>query len=210
MTVCRDVRLCRGPATIGRRGSTPRFAAPDIDLDRVHALAKAVLGDAAFDWPREGALSLKVARAAVAGVGGERRRRATCGSTPAASRSSAWRSADFGGAALRRQAASIPGATPRGAVTLDLDARALGGVVTLGEARARDGRSTAPLRREPHAVAIARHARARSSRGRGAEANAKFKIDGRRHRSASPCKATPTPPATPSRSRISPRSRRPR
>ena len=44
------------------------LTAPDIDLDRVHAFAKAVLGDAAFDWPREGALSLKIARAAVAGV----------------------------------------------------------------------------------------------------------------------------------------------
>ena len=41
---------------------------PEIDLDRVHAFAKALLGDTTVDWPRQGALSLKIARAAVAGV----------------------------------------------------------------------------------------------------------------------------------------------
>ena len=33
-----------------------------------HALAKAMLGDTGFDWPREGALALKVGRALIAGV----------------------------------------------------------------------------------------------------------------------------------------------
>ena len=41
---------------------------PAIDLDRAHAIAKAVLGDAAVDWPREGTLSLGIERVSVAGV----------------------------------------------------------------------------------------------------------------------------------------------
>ncbi len=44
------------------------LTAPEIDFDRVHAVAKAVLGDSTFDLPREGALSLKIARAVVAGI----------------------------------------------------------------------------------------------------------------------------------------------
>src|SRR5262249_30541477 len=44
------------------------LTAPEIDFDRVHAVAKAVLGDSAVDWQRAGALSLKIARAFVAGV----------------------------------------------------------------------------------------------------------------------------------------------
>src|SRR6201987_3908964 len=44
------------------------LTAPEIDFDRVHAVAKAVLGDSTFDLPREGALSLKIGRAFVAGV----------------------------------------------------------------------------------------------------------------------------------------------
>jgi len=44
------------------------LTAPEVDFDRVHALAKSVLGDTALDWPREGTLSLKIARASLAGV----------------------------------------------------------------------------------------------------------------------------------------------
>src|SRR5262249_61574655 len=44
------------------------LTAPEIDFDRVHAVAKALLGGVAFDWPREGTLSLKITRALVAGV----------------------------------------------------------------------------------------------------------------------------------------------
>ena len=39
------------------------LTAPELDLDRVQLLAKAMLADTAFDWPREGTLSLKIAAA---------------------------------------------------------------------------------------------------------------------------------------------------
>jgi hypothetical protein len=56
-----------GRTTSGRRDSTPP-SPPEIDLDRVNALSKALLGGAAFDWPRDVTLSLKIGRAIVAGV----------------------------------------------------------------------------------------------------------------------------------------------
>src|SRR5207302_6294416 len=42
--------------------------ASDVDLDRAQVLAQALFADTAFDWPREGALALKVGRAAIAGI----------------------------------------------------------------------------------------------------------------------------------------------
>src|ERR1700751_5307813 len=48
------------------------LTAPEIDLDRAQAVAKAVVGDTPFDWPREGALSLKIGRAVLAGVEAKR------------------------------------------------------------------------------------------------------------------------------------------
>ncbi len=109
------------------------LSAPDIDFDRAYALAQGVLAGTPFEWPREGAVSLKVGRAAVAGVearradidvqferGGLDIKRLVIG--------------DFGGAAL-----SIKGRidsraqAPRGGLTLDLDARALDGIATLIE-----------------------------------------------------------------------------
>ena len=44
------------------------ITAPEIDLDRINALGKALLGDTTFDWPRDVTLSLKVGRAIVAGL----------------------------------------------------------------------------------------------------------------------------------------------
>ena len=48
------------------------LTAPEIDLDRVQALAKAILGDTEFDRPREGTLSLKIDRAVLAGIEAKR------------------------------------------------------------------------------------------------------------------------------------------
>src|SRR5262249_6695590 len=109
------------------------LTAPEIDFDRVHAVAKAVLGDSTFDWPREGALSLKIARAFVAGVEAKQ--------TDVNMRVDAngfeierFAVADFGGAALTAKG-RIDGKaqSPRGAVTLDLDVRALDGGMALME-----------------------------------------------------------------------------
>src|SRR5438874_5952079 len=107
--------------------------APEIDFDRVQAVAKAVLGDSAFDWPREGALSLKIARALVAGVEAKQvevEMRGDANGFEIARLAVA----DFGGATLgvkgRIDAAAR---SPRGALTLEVDARALDGIVALVE-----------------------------------------------------------------------------
>ena len=109
------------------------LTAPEIDFDRVHAVAKAVLGDSTFDWPREGALSLKIARAFVAGV---EAKQTDVNMRVDANGFEIERLAigDFGGAGLAVKG-RIDGKaqSPRGAVTLDLDARALDGVVALLE-----------------------------------------------------------------------------
>src|SRR5262249_59758883 len=108
-----------------------------MDFDRVHAVAKAVLGDATtFDWPREGALSLKVARAFVAGVEAKQtdvRLRADANGFEIERLAIA----DFGGAGLAVKG-RIDGKTqtPRGALTLDLDVRALDGAMALLEKNA--------------------------------------------------------------------------
>src|SRR5262249_43725703 len=150
---------------------------PEIDSDGVHAVAKAVLGDSAFDWPREGALSLKIARAFVAGVEAKQ--------TDVNMRVDAngfeierLAIADFGGAGLAVKG-RIDGKaqSPRGAVTLDLDARALDGVGALlgkiapqtpGRARGAGGRVPPATLRASLSVDPA-----------AGSANAKLKIEGR-------------------------------
>jgi large subunit ribosomal protein L24 len=156
------------------------LAAPEIDLDRVHALAKAMLGDTAFDWPRAGALALKVDRALIAGV---EAKRADVNLRIGADGIEIDRLAvaDFGGAALAVKGRIDSRAqSPRGALTLDLDARTLDGLTTLVEKfapqmadqlRRSAGRLTpvalrASLAVEPGAAA-------------NTAANAKFKVDGR-------------------------------
>jgi large subunit ribosomal protein L24 len=104
--------------------------APDIDFDRAYALAQGVFAGTPFEMPREGTVSLKAARAAVAGVearradidvqferGGIDIKRLVVG--------------DFGGAALAVKGRIDNRAqTPRGSLTLDLDARSLEGVAS--------------------------------------------------------------------------------
>ena len=154
------------------------LTAPDIDLDRVHALAKAMLGDAAFDWPREGALSLKVARAAVAGV---EAKNADVNMRIDANGLEIERLAiaDFGGAALAiKGRIDTRTQSPRGAVTLDLDARSLGGVVAIIEKLA--PQAADQLRRSAASLTpVALRASLALDPGAAGNTNAKFKIDGR-------------------------------
>lgn len=154
------------------------LAAPDIDLDRVHALAKAVLGDATVDWPREGALSLKIARAAVAGV---EAKNADVNVRIDANGVEIDRLAiaDFGGAALAIKGRIDTSAqSPRGAVTLDLDARSLGGVVTIIEKLA--PQAAEQLRRSIGSLTpVALRAALALDPGAAGSTNAKFRIDGR-------------------------------
>jgi uncharacterized protein involved in outer membrane biogenesis len=105
--------------------------APEIDFDRIHAVAKAVLGETTFDWPREGALSLKIARALVAGIEAKQAEiemRSDANGFEIARLAIA----DFGGATLAAKGRiDTKAQLPRGAMTLDVDARALDGVVAL-------------------------------------------------------------------------------
>jgi len=132
------------------RGERPprieaNLTAPDIDFDRAYALAQGVFAGTSFELPREGAISLKLGRAALAGVearradidvqfeqGGLDIKRLTVG--------------DFGGAALGIKGRIDSRArAPRGSLTLDLDAKALDGVATLLEKAA--PQAAAELRR---------------------------------------------------------------
>ena len=107
--------------------------APEIDFDRVQAVAKAVLGDSAFDWPREGALSLKIARALVAGVEAKQAEVEMRGDANGFE-IARLAVADFGGATLAVKGRIDAAArSPRGALTLEVDARALDGIVALVE-----------------------------------------------------------------------------
>ena len=108
------------------------ITAPEIDLDRINALGKALLGDATFDWPRDVTLSLKVGRAIVAGLEAKQ--------TDVNMRIGAngieidkLAIADFAGASLAVKARIDTKAQPHGTMTLDFDARTLDGLLVLLE-----------------------------------------------------------------------------
>jgi len=122
----------------GRGDRPPRIeaslTAPDIDFDRASALAQGVFAGTPFELPREGSISLKLGRAAFAGVEARRAdidvqfergvldiKRLVVG--------------DFGGAALaiKGRIDSSRAQAPRGSLSLDLDAKALDGVAALLE-----------------------------------------------------------------------------
>ena len=154
------------------------LTAPEIDFDRVHAVAKALLGGVAFDWPREGILSLKIARALVAGVEAKQAE-IDMRSDANGFEIARFAIADFGGATL-----AVKGridATPqsqRGAVTLDLDARALDGILALLEKLAPQAGDQ--LRRSArHLTPLTLRAALAVDTGAGRSTAAKVKIDGR-------------------------------
>ena len=155
------------------------LAAPELDLDRVHALAKTMLGGATLDWPREGALALKIDRALIAGV---EAKRADVSMRIGANGLEIERFAvaDFGGASLMAKG-RIDSATqpPRGSLALDLDAPALDGLLPLLERfapQAADQLRRAAGRLSPVAL---RSSLAIDPIARGEGANARLKVDGR-------------------------------
>src|SRR5262249_47560796 len=106
---------------------------PEINIDRVQVLAKAILGDPQFDRPRQGDLSFKIGRASVGGVEVKQSDiKMRIDSDGLAI--DQLRIADFSGAAL-----AVKGhidtnmESPRAAVTLDLDVRSPDGVTALVE-----------------------------------------------------------------------------
>jgi uncharacterized protein involved in outer membrane biogenesis len=158
------------------------LTAPEVNIDRVQALAKAILGDADFDRPRQGDLSFKIGRASIGGV--------------EAKQADIKMRIDADGLAIDRLAiADLSGAalavkghidtrtqSPRGAVTLELDARSLDGVTALVEKLA--PRAAEKLRRlggraTPVALRGSLTVEPTTGNGGGANAIARYKIDGR-------------------------------
>ena len=97
------------------------------------AVAQGVFGETAFEWPREGTLAIKVGTASFDGVEAKRAD-VNMRFDSAVSRSSGSSIGDLGGAAVAVKGESTPARRyPRGAMTLDLDARSLDGIATLVE-----------------------------------------------------------------------------
>ena len=155
------------------------ITAPEIDLDRINALGKALLGDAAFDWPRDVTLSLKVGRAIVAGLEAKQ--------TDVNMRIGAngieidkLAIADFAGASLAVKARIDTKAQPHGTMTLDFDARTLDGLLVLLEKSA--PQAADQLRRSAGRLTpLTMHASLAVDPGAAGStaATATFKIDGR-------------------------------
>ena len=173
------------------------LTAPEIDFDRVHALAKSILGDTELDRPREGSLSLKVDRALVAGI---EAKGADISMQLDASGLAIDRLtiADFGGALLAvKGRIDTRARSPRGALAIELDARALNGIIALLDKFA--PASADQLRRSAQRVTPASYApRFRSSRVRpaaptrplGSRSTAALEASGSRSRAASAQRAT--------------------
>jgi large subunit ribosomal protein L24 len=156
------------------------IAAPEIDLDRINALTKAVLGDVAFDWPRDVTLALKVGRATVAGVEAKQadvNMRIDANGIEIEKLAIA----DFGGAALAVKARiDTKAQPPRGALTLDLDARTLDGLLVLLEKYA--PQAAEQLRRSAGQLtplALRGSLAVDPGAAGGTVANATFKVEGR-------------------------------
>jgi uncharacterized protein involved in outer membrane biogenesis len=158
------------------------LTASELDVDRLQGLAQAIAGDTEFDWPREGTLSLKTEHATFAGVGAKQVdvnvridanglgvERLTV--------------ADFGGATLAvKGRIDTQTKSPRGALTLDLDARALDGVAALVEKFS--PQIASELRRSaerfaPLGLRASLSVDSNASSAAAGTALARFKIDGR-------------------------------
>jgi large subunit ribosomal protein L24 len=106
---------------------------PEVDVDRLHTLAKAVIGDAAFEFPREGELSLAVGRATLAGIE-VKQADVKARIDPNGIDVEQLSIADFGGARLGLKGRiDTKVSPPRGTMALDVDARTLDGVLSVFE-----------------------------------------------------------------------------
>jgi uncharacterized protein involved in outer membrane biogenesis len=155
------------------------LTSPEIDLDRIHGLGAAMLGGIGFEWPREGALSLKIGRASIFGVqakqvdvntrldnnGLEIDRLVI---------------ADFGGtAAAIKGRIDTTSQSPHGTLTLNLDARTLDGLLAVIEKLA--PQSAEPLRRSAERLSplALRASLTMDPASGGALASTKFNVEGR-------------------------------
>jgi len=164
----------------GRARLDAALTTSEIDLDQIYALAKPLLGKREFAWPRAGALRLKAEHALLLGV--------HAGHVDVNIRIEAGALeidplivADFGGAALAaRGRIATRTQSPGGAVTLDVDAHNLEGILavldkfapeTADRVRHYGGRLTPLVVRTSVTVA--------PGSARNSPANCKFKVDGR-------------------------------
>ncbi len=154
------------------------LSAPDIDLDRAYSLL-GLLDDSALEWPREGLLSAKIGRATLAGVelkGADVSVRFDAQSITVERLTVS----DFGGASVSGSGTIDSRASaPRGAVTLELNARQFDGVAALIERIA--PQAAAELRRSAQRVTPAKLSVALSvgsGKASAAEAQGQFKVDG--------------------------------
>jgi uncharacterized protein involved in outer membrane biogenesis len=158
------------------------LTAPEINIDRVHAVAKAIVGDTEFDRPREGSLSLKIGRTSVAGIEVKQsdvKMRIDSDGLDIDQLAIA----DFGGIALAAKGRIDTRAQPpRGAVTLNLDAGSLEGVTALVEKfapQAADELRRLAVRVAPVALRGSLTLGPAAPGSTGTNAIVKFKIDGR-------------------------------
>ncbi len=137
--------------------------APELDLDRTQAMVRGMFGDTTFEWPREGALSINVGSASLAGV--EAKRAEVKMQFDARGLDiERLAIADFGGAALAVSGRiDTRNKTPRGALTLSPRRPRRGrhrGARRQDLAAGRGG--VAPRRPPLHAGAVARRAGGRA------------------------------------------------
>ncbi len=161
------------------------LSAPEVDFDRAYGLVQdmfaGTIAGTALEWPREGTLALNVARSSVAGVAVQRAD-VNLRFDARALDIERLAIADFGGASIVATGSIDIGAqSPRGTVTVDLDVRALDGVIALldrvapqaaGELRRAGGRFIPAKLRGSLAVD------APAARAARTPAGAKFKIGG--------------------------------
>jgi large subunit ribosomal protein L24 len=155
------------------------LTAPEIDLDRLHALARATLGTAGLEWPREGKVALKVERAVIAGIEARGGADVKIGIGADGLDIERLALADFGGATLTAKG-RIGGQaqSPRGELTLDVDAQRLDGVAALLATFA--PQAAEQLRRSAASLSPAvLRASLAVDPGAASAPNAKFKLDGR-------------------------------
>ncbi len=157
------------------------LVAPEIDLDRVRAITLAALGEATFEWPREGKISLKITRAVVAGIEAKQAdvdMRIDANGIDITQLAIA----DFGGAAVAiKGRIDIHAKAPRGALIIDIDAQSVDGVLMLVEKIA--PQAAQGLRRSVGRIAplmLRASLTVDSPAGSGIGASvARYKIDGR-------------------------------
>ena len=154
------------------------LSAPAIDLDRMYVIGTGVFGDSAIAWPHAGQLSLKAARASMLGV---EARDADVNVRLDANGVDIdpLKVADFGGAALAiRGRIDTRAASPRGTVTLDLDARVLHGLVAVLQ-RFAPAVAEQLRRSAPQVSPLLLRASITMDPGAASEASARLKVDGR-------------------------------